>query len=98
MRLRATGVVDKPSLPTLASRDDEGPPPSDGVRSVYLSEAEPAVPYVLYTREKLLAGDVLAGPAVISEHTATTVLHPGDTMRVGGHGEMVIAVGTERKV
>jgi len=59
---------------------------------VYVSESEPDVPYALYTREALLAGDAISGPAVIAEHTATTVIHVGDRLRVGPHGEMVITL------
>jgi N-methylhydantoinase A len=91
LRLRATGVVDKPSLPKLAARAGGAPTPQ-GSRPVYLSESEPAVAYALYTREELLAGDEIAGPAVVAEHTATTVIHAGDKLRVGEHGEMIIAV------
>ncbi|MFG2040540.1 hydantoinase/oxoprolinase family protein [Dactylosporangium sp. NPDC048998] len=94
LRLRATGVVAKPSLPRLPRRTSATPSP-DGTRTVYVSEERPQVPYALYTREALLAGDELAGPAVIAEHTATTVIHSGDLLRVGDHGEMVIAVATE---
>lgn len=90
-RLRATGIVDKPTLPTLPGRES-GSVPQHGTRSVYLSEAEPAVPYALYTREQLRAGDEIAGPAVIAEHTATTVIHAKDTLRVGDLGELVITV------
>ncbi len=93
MRLRATGLVDKPTLPKMATRADGGPV-SSGARSVYLSAEEPAVPYALYSREELFASDEIFGPAVISEHTATTVMHAGDHMSVGEHGEMVITVGT----
>lgn len=96
MRLRATGSVDAPTLPLLPVRDS-GTPEPDGHRAVYLSTAEPAVPYALYTRERLLAGDEIAGPAVISEHTATTVIHAANTLRVGRHGEMVITVGTQER-
>jgi N-methylhydantoinase A len=96
MRLRATGTVDKPVLPVLSTRDGGRPEP-DGQRAVYLSDEEPEARYALYTRESLLAGDEIAGPAVISEHTATTVLHAGDHLRVGRHGEMVITVGTDGK-
>jgi N-methylhydantoinase A len=92
MRLRATGIVDKPSLPLMNKRED-GAPAVDGHRSVYVSEIQPAVQYVLYTRENLLAGDRLVGPAVIAEHTATTVIHDGDTLLVGDRGELIIAVG-----
>ena len=92
MRLRATGLVDKPTLPTVPARSGAGLEPQ-GSRPVYLSPAEPAVPYALYAREDLLAGDRITGPAVISEHTATTVLHGGDDLLVGEHGELVVTVG-----
>ncbi len=91
MRLRATGLVEKPTLPRMASRAG-GALVSAGWRPVYLSADEPAVPYALYSREELFAGDEIAGPAVIAEHTATTVIHIGDHMSVGEHGEMVITV------
>lgn len=97
MRLRATGIVDKPSLPTL-DRRPSGTPQPHGTRHIYLSEAEREVGYALYTREELLAGDEIAGPAVIAEHTATTVIHGGDVLRVGQHGEMIIDVRPDRKV
>jgi N-methylhydantoinase A len=94
MRLRATGAVGKPTLPILPTRSGPTPAP-EGHRNVHLSDSQPAVPYALYTREQLLAGDEINGPAVISEHTATTVIHAGDALRVGTHGEMVISIGTE---
>jgi N-methylhydantoinase A len=96
LRLRATGVVQKPSLPKLARRESGAPVP-DGTRGVFVSEDLPEVPYTLYTRESLLAGDEVTGPAVIAEHTATTVIHAGDVLRVGDHGEMVIMVSGEGK-
>ncbi|HEY4422058.1 MAG TPA: hydantoinase/oxoprolinase family protein [Pseudonocardia sp.] len=97
LRLRATGAVEKPELPLLPRRESGGPEP-DGSRPVYRSAQEPAVPYSLYTREALLGGDEIAGPAVIAEHTATTVIHTGDHLRVGAHGELVVTVrgGTTR--
>lgn len=94
LRLRATGTVEKPTLPTLAART-EGAPEPVGVRSVYLSAQRSAVPYALYIREQLLAGDVIDGPAVIIEHTATTVMHAGDRLTVGGYGELTITLGAE---
>jgi len=93
MRLRATGTVGKPTLPLLPAREGGAPEP-DGHRAVYLSDHEPDVQYALYTRESLLSGDTIAGPAVIAEHTATTVIHAADRLRVGTHGEMVITVGS----
>jgi N-methylhydantoinase A len=90
-RVRAMGLVDKPSLPSIPTRA-EGAPRSRGTRPVYLSEEEPAVEYAVYVREELLAGDVIHGPAVIAEHTATSVIHAAEVLRVGEYGELVITI------
>lgn len=94
LRVRAMGLVEKPSLPRLQPKEGDVPKPR-GQRQVYRSEHEASVPYALYSREALLAGDELRGPAVVAEHTATTVLHAGDVLRVGAHGEMVITIDQE---
>lgn len=93
LRLRAVGRVDKPQLPELPGRV-EGAPQPVGTRTVYVNELEPKAAYSLYVREQLLAGDVIEGPAVIAEHTATSVIHVGDRVEVGAHGELVIHLGT----
>lgn len=63
-----------------------------GRRAVYQPSGERA-DYQLYDRADFKAGYRIMGPAVINEHTATTVLHEGDTAVVGPYGEIVIAVG-----
>jgi N-methylhydantoinase A len=45
-----------------------------------------------YRRAELLAGNKIAGPALIEEHASTTVLMPGDKMTVDAWGNLVIAV------
>jgi N-methylhydantoinase A len=92
LRLQAIGQVDKPQLPELPDRT-EGRPTAIGTRTVYVNETEPKAQYALYIREQLLAGDVIAGPAVVAEHTATSVIHAGDRLEVGAHGELVIHLG-----
>lgn len=94
LRLQAIGVVDKPSLPKLDSRVGDMPAP--GVRQVHVDSDEGAE-YALYTRETLRSTDVIDGPAVITEHTATTVIHTGDTLRVGDYGELVISIADAGK-
>ena len=94
LRLRATGLIDKPELPLLTPRG-QGTPAPDGTRPVYRPGQPGGAAYARYARDSLLAGDEIEGPAVISEHTATTVIHAGDRLRVGGHGELVITVATE---
>jgi N-methylhydantoinase A len=93
LRLRGIGVIDKPSLPTAAVRT-EGDVVRLGDRTVHLADGTEQT-YGLYSREQLQAGDRIAGPAVVNEHTATTVLHAGDVLTVGAYGELVIAIGAE---
>lgn len=90
-RLRATGAVEKPALPTLPERADGAPTPL-GKRETFAGDGQPAGATTLYKRDDLAGGDEIAGPAVIVEHTATTVLHQGDHLRVGPHGELVITL------
>lgn len=92
LRLNAVGVVDKPSWPRTSAREHGAPEPLLR-RTVHAGE-EPR-PYAVYARESLLAGDRVPGPAIIAEHTATTVLHAGDSLQVGELGELIITIGTE---
>lgn len=93
-RLRAVGRVPRPELPLLAPGDVERA--RIGTRQV-LGDDE-SVSYEVYHRERLGRGGVLVGPAIIEELTATTVVHPGDILEVGDHGElrMSVAVGQSR--
>ena len=45
---------------------------------------------------RLLAGNRIAGPALIEEHASTTVLLPGDKLEVDVYGNLVIAVAGGR--
>ncbi|WP_347354810.1 hydantoinase/oxoprolinase family protein [Intrasporangium sp.] len=92
LRLQGIGRVDKPRLPEMPRRAGGKPEPA-GVRTVYVTEDEPKAQYALYIREGLLAGDVITGPAVVAEHTATSVIHAGDRLEVGAHGELIIHLG-----
>jgi N-methylhydantoinase A len=95
LRLRAVGQVEKPDFPTMAPRT-EGAPRRLGDRAVHVGDGG-ATTYGLYSREELLAGDRVEGPAVITEHTATTVMHAGDVLEVGTFGELTITLATEEQ-
>ncbi len=95
LRLTAVGVVDKPDLPGIATRED-GTTFQRRKRTVVLPDDE-VQEYALVAREDLLAGDVLEGPAIVTEHTATTVLHEGDRLAVGAYGELVISINNAVK-
>ena len=53
------------------------------------------IAYRVFHRDDFGRGDQIAGPAIINEHTSTTVLHPGDFAAIGALGEIVISVGKE---
>jgi N-methylhydantoinase A len=48
-----------------------------------------------YHRDELIPGDVLCGPAMITEYTAATVLPPGDCAEVDGLGNLIISIQKE---
>ncbi len=50
-------------------------------------------PTRFYRRELLAPGDAIAGPAMVTEYTAATLVLPGCTARVDGLGNLVIDVG-----
>lgn len=92
LRLKATGTVRKPEWPKAEARQSGSPEPVLH-RDVHVQDTP--VSYAVYVREDLLAGDVVEGPAIIAEHTATTVLHHGDRLEVGAIGELTIHIQSE---
>ena len=48
-----------------------------------------------YKRELLRPGDAIAGPAMITEYTAATLVPPGCAARVDGLGNLVIEIGED---
>ena len=92
----AIGKVDTPHLPTLA------PGGSTPLQEAYLAAREifiegsaagdPGrwVSAHVIDRARLLAGNVIEGPAVIEELSATTVLYPGDRASVHASGALLV--------
>ena len=50
----------------------------------------------VYTRDRLQAGNQITGPALIEEHASTTVVQPGDALRVDELGNLQINIGSDR--
>jgi len=92
LRTAVTGVLAKPKFERIAI-GDEAPPTraARGDREACFAGRFVAAP--VFHREALLAGNRIAGPALIEEHASTTVLMPGDAMSVDGFGNLLIAVG-----
>ena len=93
IRSTVTGVMKKPTLEKIARG---GPKPRTdaltGTRKVYF-EGKGWAQAAVYQRDALLAGNVINGPALIEEHATTTVLQPGDSLKVEPYGNLQIAVG-----
>jgi len=77
-------------------------PPLDGVRGsaaarkrkVYFDDDKP-VDCPVYDRDSLRPGGEFSGPALVSEYASTTVIFPGDKLKVAPTGEMIISVRSE---
>lgn len=93
LRTRAIGVVERPELSPVATRGHDKLLPV-AYRSVYQGDGKRR-DYAVYHRDAFRFGDRIVGPAVVNEHTSTTVLHQGATAVVGRLGELHIAIEGE---
>jgi N-methylhydantoinase A len=93
LRTAVAGLMRKPT-PEPIRRGQENPPAHAlrGARSVYFAEAGALVDTPTLQRELLLAGNRIAGPALIEEYASTTVVHPGDVAAVDAFGNLVIDI------
>jgi N-methylhydantoinase A len=93
----ATGLIDSPELPRPAQGGREPPTEaSQGSRRVFFETAGAGwLECPVWRREALLAGNAIAGPAIVEEVSATTVLYPGDRAHVDNIGSLVVEIGPD---
>jgi N-methylhydantoinase A len=93
IRVATVGRLAKPTTPILATGGSTPPASAQlGTRPV----AFPGQGYVaslVYNRDEILADNVIEGPAIIQESASTTPVAPGDMLRVGQFGQLVITIG-----
>ena len=87
LRVRATGITEKPRLKRQPSRRVPRAAPASLGR-VYLTERATRAP--IYSRETLGAGTRLAGPAIITEYSSTTLIPPRHRLQVDSWLNLVI--------
>jgi N-methylhydantoinase A len=75
LRLRMTAPAEPWEPKRRESRPGDGRVARYGRRDIFIDGR--FLPSSLYRREQLAAGDVLAGPALITEYTSATILLPG---------------------
>ncbi len=85
-RVAAIGKVSKPELPKKTKSGAAATP--SGHRDVFFSGA--FMPTALYDRDQLAAGQMIAGPAIVDESGATTVVPPGWKISVLELGDMLM--------
>lgn len=93
VRLRAIGLLPRPSMPEIAPVTGTVEAARKGSRQVYLREGKQHREYVVYDRRKMGAGHAVTGPAIVEEPSSTTMIHSGDQLTVGKYGELVITIG-----
>ncbi len=66
-----------------------------GTRRVYFAGKPVKTP--TYARDALRAGNRIEGPALIEEHASTTVVLPGDRLRVDEFGNLMLDIAGRRR-
>ena len=89
-KLRALGPEPELELHASASTHERVTP--KGARAAYFPEAGGFTEVRVYDRAALPRGAEITGPAIVEEKESTTVIAPGDTLRVDDVGNLVIAV------
>ena len=92
------GLGPEPSVELHAAASPDAVVTHKGVRAAYFPEAGGFTDVRVYDRARLPVGAEVAGPAIIEEKESTTVIAPGDTLRVDAVGNLVIAIGAPENV
>jgi N-methylhydantoinase A len=93
-RVRASAVSAKPRI--VASVQGDHAPAMEaraGTRPVYWTEVGDFEPTPVFSGERLRAGNVVGGPAIIQVPDTTIVVHPFQTARVDPYGNVLIDLG-----
>jgi N-methylhydantoinase A len=89
-RVEAAGLVDKAKL---VAHPEVGADASGAIREqreVWLAESERFTPCPVYERDRLRAGNRFAGPAIVEQMDATTLVLPGMSARVDPYMNLVL--------
>ncbi len=69
----------------------------ESTRNVVFDDPNRPLKTRILWRPSLPAGTTIAGPAIIEEPNATTLIHPGDMACVTAAGHLTISIGQERR-
>ncbi len=88
LRVSGLGPIQRPELQRLPSGDGDPERARTGTRQVAFEGGTVDTP--IYDRAKLLADDLIVGPAIVEEFGSTVPLHPGFVARVDGLANLVV--------
>ena len=94
-RLQAEIEVPRLELPALAHGDGRAERALKGERPLFDIDDNRFVRATVYNRQALMAGDRIAGPAIIDQFDATTVLLGGQTATVDDTATLIIQTGDQ---
>ena len=97
LRVTVLGRMKKP--PRNAVVEGLAAPDAQALRAhkpVYFRSAGQYVATPVFKRERLKSGNLIEGPALVEEHASTTVVQPGDTVKVDLYGNLQISIGSDR--
>jgi N-methylhydantoinase A len=86
-KVTAIGAMEKPRIRPL---EMGGQLDTKGHRPVYFGETGGRVDCPIYERERLPVGAALSGPAIVEEAMSTTLVLPGQQLRVDEYGNCFI--------
>ncbi len=89
-RVRAIGLLPKAKMPARTTGRGDPSAALRGSRTVHRRGSTPSE-WPVYRRDLLMTGDTMAGPAIIEELTATTVVTSEFSVRVDPHGDLVLS-------
>jgi len=90
VRLAAIGVTPRPRRAPLGQGTRDARGALKGQREVWFAEVRGWRKTDVLDRTKLLRGNVVAGPAIVEEHDASTLVHPDWQATVDEHGNLVL--------
>ncbi|MCZ6479577.1 MAG: hydantoinase/oxoprolinase family protein [candidate division NC10 bacterium] len=88
LRLRVRGKADKPPLSRVEEGSADAASASVGTRRIFLEDHWVETP--VYAREALRAANRIAGPALVVEMSATTLIAPGWEATVDAQGNLLL--------
>jgi len=92
LRVSVFRRMDKPSLPPIAAGGTD-PPADSGRPSRAIPVDDEPLPCAVFDRSRLMAGNHVAGPAIIEEPASSTVLRTGDQAVVSEWGHLLLQLG-----